>query len=123
MTVTVESKVTLPSGAKEKAEVKPVCADDVLRALADPTGELTRLDPKAELPCIPVGLGVAVDLADIAAKRKRIVHTTAKLDVPGEKALIDPKEVDTRAPWLAPDDSLLRRSEVVPKKKKKKKKK
>jgi hypothetical protein len=122
VTVTVESKVLYPAGTKEKAELRPVCVDEVARAAIDPTGELTQGDPKNELPCIPIGLALKGDLANLGTKPQRRLSTKVRVEVPGEKALVDPKLVDTRVPWLAPREGEIRRSDVVKRKKKKKKK-
>lgn len=122
VTVTVESKVLYPAGTKEKAELRPVCADEVARAAIDPTGELTQQDPKTEVPCIPIGLALRGDLANLGTKPQRRLSTKVRVEVPGEKAYVDPKVVDTRVPWLAPREGEIRRSDVVKRKKKKKKK-
>ena len=122
VTVTVESKVLYPAGTKEKVEMRPVCADEVARAAIDPTGELTQGTEQAELPCIPIGMALRGDLANLGTKPSRVLSTKVRVEIPGEKALVDPKLVDTRVPWLAPREGEIRRSDVVKRKKKKKKK-
>lgn len=142
VTIKVESKVQFPSGTTKKMDVEPVCAEEqlakMIKAIQNgPNADLQR-GPIPEpgmgaLPdddedgqkkrrfCIPVGVAVRADLADIGAHAVNVVKSTFTVSRPGEKAL-DPdavRPVDTRVPWAPEDPTKVR--PALPKKKKKKK--
>ncbi|NUQ76835.1 MAG: hypothetical protein HUU21_25150 [Polyangiaceae bacterium] len=149
VTVKIESKVVYPAGSKEKYDIQPVCAEEViqqaLEAIAEggvggepPRGPIR--DPAMNRPdpgkssgvlnaededrkrrfCIPIGIAGKGDISNIGAHTQRVVRSSFQVTVPGSKPLIDVKKVDTRAPWSPPDPNKVQRiKKKWPKKKKK----
>lgn len=149
ITVKIESKVVYPAGSKEKYDVQPVCAEEMieeaLTAIAEggvgseaPRGPIrdpamNRPDPGKQSAsvnaededrkrrfCIPIGIAGKGDLSNLGAHTQKVVSSSFQVTVPGEKPLIDVKKVDTRAPWSKPDPNKVQRiKKKWPKKKKK----
>jgi hypothetical protein len=146
VTVKVESKLVYPAGTKEKYDVQPVCAEEVIeeaiKAIQEGTaGEpsrgpindpaMNRPDPAAGLTnaddeerkrrfCIPIGVRGKGDLSNLGAHKQTVVRSTFKVLIPGVKALEDVKKVETGAPWSKPDPNKVQRiKKKWPKKKKK----
>ncbi|MBK9258576.1 MAG: hypothetical protein IPM54_01945 [Polyangiaceae bacterium] len=142
--VKVESKVQYPAGTKEKIDVKPVCANEVVEQLAaaiegamQPGGGVRgirddqgRFIPYDELDeerrsrfCIPIGIRGKGDLSNIGALMTNVVSTSFQVKRSGEQALPAdaPLPIDRSAPWL-PTAQGKTRAPSPPKKKPKKKK-
>lgn len=106
--VKIESKVTYPSGSKEKTTVAPVCAEDVLLEAIKNMEELAgqKRPGMIQLPdgsfCIPVGIAGRGDLSDIGAHMQKVVSSSFDVVLPGAMKLQADEvlPVDTRAPWL-----------------------
>lgn len=147
VTVKIESKVVYPAGSKEKIDVQPVCAEEVieeaLTALTDGVGSepargpirdpaMNRPDPGKAVGsasaddedrkrrfCIPIGIKGKGDISNIGAHTQKVVRSSFQVNIPGSKPLIDVKKVDTRAPWSPPDPNKVQRiKKKWPKKKK-----
>lgn len=130
VTVKIESKVVYPAGSREKVDIQPVCAEEVLeemvRTISEGTaGEPSRgpiNDPAVNRPdpsrglrnspeeeerkrrfCIPIGIKGSGDISNIGAHAQKVVRSTFKVDIQGQKMLEDVKEVDRRAPWSPAD--------------------
>lgn len=142
--VKVESKVQYPAGTKEKIDVKPVCANEVIeQAVAAIEGAMQpgggvrgvrddqgRFIPYSELDeerrrlfCIPIGIRGKGDLSNIGAHMTNNVSTSFQVKRAGEQALPADatKPVDRGAPWLPVAEGKTRPPPPPPKKKMKKK--
>jgi hypothetical protein len=141
--VKVESKVQYPAGTKEKVDLKPVCANEVIeqmaaaiqgammpggtvRGIRDDTGQFipyTELDDERRRRfCIPIGIRGKGDTANIGAHMTNVVSTSFQVKRAGEQALPAnaAMPVDRSAPWLPVADGKTRPPPPPPKKKKKK---
>ncbi|AKT39037.1 hypothetical protein [Chondromyces crocatus] len=106
--VKVESKVVYPAGTKTKADVEPVCAEDVVLEMVRNLEQLgssekpTRIQLGDGSFCIPIGLRVRGDVANIGAVQQRVVSSSFDVVLPGSMKLQAEEvlPVDTRAPWL-----------------------
>jgi hypothetical protein len=121
--VKVESKIQYPAGTKERVDVKPVCANEVIEQMAAAiegamqTGGMVRgvrddqgrFIPYNELDderrsrfCIPIGIRGVVDPANIGALMTNVVSTSFQVKRSGEQAL--PADaampIDRGAPWM-----------------------
>ncbi len=147
VTVKIESKVVYPAGSREKIDVQPVCAEEVvqemIRTISEGTaGEPSRgpiNDPAVNPPnpaaglanspeeeerkrkfCIPIGIKGSGDISNLGAHTQKVVRSTFKIDIAGQKMLEDVKEVDRRAPWSPADPNKVKPIRQKWKKKKKK---
>lgn len=143
--VKVESKVQYPAGTKERVDVKPVCANEVVEQLAAAiegamqTGGVVRgirddqgrFIPYNELDderrarfCIPIGIRAVIDPANIGAHMTNVVSSSFQVKRSGEQAL--PADaampIDRGAPWMPVAQGKTRPPPPPPKKKWKKKK-
>ncbi len=146
--VKIESKVQYPAGSKEKVDVRPVCANEVIEQLAAAIqdgmsqgggGGFTRgvrddqgqFIPYSELDeerrsrfCIPIGIRGKGDASNIGAHMYNVVSSSFTVKRAGEKAL--PAEatlpVDRSAPWVPAVPGKTRPAPPPRKKKNKKKK-
>lgn len=142
--VKVESKVQYPAGTKERIEVKPVCANEVVEQLAaaiegamQPGGGVRgirddqgRFIPYNELDeerrsrfCIPIGIRAVFDPSNIGAHMTNVVSSSFQVKRSGEQALPAeaPMPIDRAAPWLPVAEGKTR-PPPPPRKTKKKKK-
>ncbi|HRI71201.1 MAG TPA: hypothetical protein PK156_43510, partial [Polyangium sp.] len=142
--VKVESKVQYPAGTKERVDIKPVCANEVIeQAVAAIEGAMQtggmvrgvrddqgRFIPYSELDderrsrfCIPIGIRAVVDPANIGAHMTNVVSSSFQVKRAGEQAL--PAEaampIDRGVPWLPVAEGKTRPPPPPPKKKKKRK--
>lgn len=141
VTVKIDSRRQFASGATKRAQAKPVCADQVLRQLAEqmsdlagdkghgpsrdpgvggraPAVDTNEVDSKF---CIPIGVGVRLDPSDVGSVMKTVVSSQFSVAIPGLKMLDDVKPIDTRAPWSAADPNTVRKRDFIKPKRKKKK--
>ena len=141
VTVKVDSKQQYPWGNRKKSDVKPVCADQMLKQLADQVAAVagdhghvapgsdvgvlskapTPIDQETSKFCIPIGISGSIDPSNIGAHLQTVVSSKFSVAIPGLKPLEDVKKVDQRAPWSPADPSTVRRSDYTKSKKKKKK--
>jgi len=108
--VKITSKLVYPAGSKERGEVAPVCAEDMILNAADALGQLGTSDGKQprliEMKdgrfCIPVGIALKGDLSNIGATNEKVVSATYDVALPNTPKLQagEVLPVDTRAPWL-----------------------
>lgn len=140
--VKVESKVQYPAGTKEKVNVQPVCANEVVeqvaaaiagametggtvRGIRDDQGQFipyNELDEERKRKfCIPIGIRAKGDLSNIGAHMTNVVTTSFQVKRAGEQALPaeGPLPVDRNAPWLPVTEGKTRPPPPPPKKKKK----
>jgi hypothetical protein len=130
VTVSIESKVVYPAGTKEKADVEPVCAEEIIEDAIDalgggeaprgPAAGPTKGGADAPAPaqarmhegrrfCIPVGARATFDPSNIGAHMQQVVRSTYTVSVDGTRTLpADVKPIDDRAPWLAPAEGKMR---------------
>lgn len=142
VTVKVESKTVLPAGTKDKVDVQPVCAEEVLQqmaeALADPAaaaaGHGPFKDPASNRVafggpgedgakrkfCIPIGVAAKGDASNLGAHAQTQVTTSFSVKVPHTIQTEDVKEIDLRAPWSQADPNKVKLPRDWGKKKKKK---
>ncbi len=118
--VNVTTKHVFPAGTSKAADVKPVCANQIINDLADSMDKSaggTNTEPVVPLfqdengrPCIPIGMAGISDTANIGAQKQVQVRTSAEVIVAGKKALPssiqrvnkDPFWVDTGKPGPRP---------------------
>lgn len=107
--VVVTSKVVYPTHTKERGEVAPVCAEDILLQLADSLGQQVSDGKPPNLVqlkdgsfCIPIGIRISGDLSNIGAHLQRVVSSSYDVVLPNALGLQagEVLPVDTRAPWL-----------------------
>lgn len=108
--VGVTVKHVYPTGSAKGADVKPVCANQLINDIAESMDDSTAKSPDAAIPlftdengrpCIPVGFGGTADAANIGATKQIQVRTSTKVLVGGKEALPTPQKVN-RAPFWAP---------------------
>ena len=141
--VKVESKKLYPAGTKDKVDVQPVCANEVIEQMARSMAELAKgdgrgvVDPGGPTPiedreatldprkrfCIPIGIGGRGDASNIGAHKQTVVRSTFEVKRKGQRDLPsdEVKPVEDRVRWLPARDSRVEKPKP-PKKKKKKKK-
>ena len=99
--VSVTTKHVFPAGTSKAADVKPVCANQILNDLADSLSDKPTEAGEASVPvftdengrpCIPVGIGGIADLANLGAKKQVVVQASSEVLVDGKKAL--PAQID-----------------------------
>jgi hypothetical protein len=142
--VKVESKVKYPAGTKERVDIKPVCANEVIEQMAaaiegamQPGGVVrgVRDDKGGFIPyneldderrsrfCIPIGIRAVIDPANIGAHMTNSVRSSFQVKRSGEQAL--PADaalpIDRGAPWMPVAEGKTRPPPPPPKKKWKKK--
>ncbi len=101
----------LPSGVHH-AEIHAQCANALLNDLIiankrtddadsnEAAPDVTIFTDERGNPCIPIGLGMVFDPADLGAHRVLQVRTSVEVVIPGVAALpADTPDVDTSAPW------------------------
>jgi hypothetical protein len=142
--VKVESKVQYPAGTKERVDVKPVCANEVIEQMTaaiegamQPGGAVRGIrddkggfipyneldDERRSRFCIPIGIKAVIDPANIGAHMTNVVSSSFQVKRSGEQAL--PADaampIDRGAPWMPVAKGKTRPPPPPPKKKKKKK--
>lgn len=95
--VNVTTKHVFPSGTAKAADVKPVCANQIINDLADGMDKSntgTTPEPVVPLfqdengkPCIPIGVAGVSDTANIGATKQVQVQTSSQVLIDGKKAL------------------------------------
>ena len=99
-TVTVDVKVrhVFPSGSAKGADVKPVCANQIINDIAEAassgktkdageTAKVPLFTDENGRPCIPVGVNVVSDETNIGATKQIQVQTSSRVTVNGRGAL------------------------------------
>ena len=112
-TVTVDVKVrhVFPSGSAKGADVKPVCANQIINDIAEAASSgKTKEGADAEIPlftdangrpCIPVGVSVVSDETNIGATKQIQVQTASRVTINGKAALpSDLQKVDKNPFWV-----------------------
>jgi len=94
--VNVTTKHVYPSGSSKAADVKPVCANQIINDLADGMDKNIDATPGAGVPiftdengrpCIPIGMSGVSDTANIGATKQVQVQTSSTVLIDGKKAL------------------------------------
>ena len=94
--VNVTTKHVFPSGTAKAADVKPVCANQIINDLADGMDKNIDATPGANVPiftdengrpCIPIGMAGISDTANIGATKQVQVQTSSTVLIDGKKAL------------------------------------
>jgi len=107
--VSVTVKHVYPTGSSKGADVKPVCANQIINDLADSlddkpaaaaTGNVPIFTDENGRPCIPVGMAGSADAANIGATKQIQVQTSSKVLVGGRESLPDVKPVNTDPFWV-----------------------
>lgn len=145
--VKIESSVQYPAGSKQKLDVEPVCANEVLDAIAEalknpgaigaglqqgvggrgavlgagmapPEGMYW--DPARKKFCVPIGIRGRGDMSNAGAHPVNLIKSSFTVKHDGERSLPaeDVLPIDTRVPWARADPTLTR-APPPPKKKKK----
>lgn len=108
--VTVTQKHVYPTGTAKGADVKPVCANQVINDVID-AADNKPADPKEGStvplftdehgrPCIPVGVSAVADASNIGANKHIEVQASMDVTIPGQKDLPEVTAVNTDAPWV-----------------------
>ncbi len=114
--VSTTTRHVFPAGTAKAADVKPVCANQIINDIADATS--TRPTPKDGeaatvplftdehgRPCIPVGVAGISDAANLGAQKQIQVLTQATVQVDGQSSL--PLELPTISKdpiWIKPTE-------------------
>lgn len=107
--VSVTVKHVYPTGSSKGADVKPVCANQIINDLADSLddkpaapagGNVPIFTDENGRPCIPVGMAGSADAANIGATKQIQVQASSKVLVAGKEALPDVKAVNTDPFWV-----------------------
>lgn len=107
--VGVTVKHVYPTATAKGADVKPVCANQIINDIADAADNKAAPAPESTVPlfqdengrpCIPIGIGGTADAANIGAKKQIQVHTTSKVLVGGKEALPTVEKVNKDPFWL-----------------------
>ncbi|NUO52532.1 MAG: hypothetical protein HOV80_27105, partial [Polyangiaceae bacterium] len=95
--VNVTTKHVFPSGTAKAADVKPVCANQIINDLADgmdksntgttPEPTIPLFQDENGRPCIPIGVAGVSDTANIGATKQVQVQTSSQVLIDGKKAL------------------------------------
>jgi hypothetical protein len=94
--VSVTVRHVFPTGSAKGADVKPVCANQMINDILDATDKKPAAAGEATIPlftdengrpCIPVGVGGTADAANIGATKQIQVTTSTKVLVDGKEAL------------------------------------
>jgi hypothetical protein len=128
--VKVEATQRYPAGSKERIDVKPVCANEVIEEigdmLEDPALGVPRRDMDADERkrrfCIPVGIGGKGDVSNLGAHLQTVVRSSYKVVRAGDTNLPSAgvQPLNDRAPWLSSRADREERPAGPPRKKKKK---
>lgn len=117
--VNVTTKHVYPAGTAKAADVKPVCANQIINDLADGLDKNPDKNPEPSVPlfqdengrpCIPVGVAGISDAANLGAQKQIQVQTSSTVLIDGKAALPaatpkinkDPFWVDTGKPGPRP---------------------
>lgn len=116
--VSVTTKHVYPAGTSRRAEVKPVCANQLINDLADaastqpgpPTGNApgpSLFTDENGRPCIPVGVAGISDVSNLGATKQIQVQTKTQVKIAGASDLPSApiERVDNSAPWVSLGDS------------------
>lgn len=109
--VSVTQRHVYPTGTAKGADIKPVCANQVINDLVDsadnkpasPTEGTTipLLTDENGRPCIPIGVSAVADASNIGAKKHIEVQASMDVTITGQKDLpVDIRPVNTDAPWV-----------------------
>lgn len=109
--LSVTQRHVYPTGTAKGADVKPVCANQVINDIIDsadnkpasPTEGTTIpiFTDEHGRPCIPVGVSAVADASNIGANKHIEVQTSMDVTIPGQKDLpVDITAVNTDAPWV-----------------------
>lgn len=94
--VSATIKHVYPTGSSKSAELKPVCANQIINDIAEQMddGHGKAQEPSIPLlqdengrPCIPVGVKGTADLANVGANKQVQVQTSSKVLIQGQEAL------------------------------------
>ncbi len=94
--VSVTVRHVFPTGSAKGADVKPVCANQLINDIVDAADKKPAAAGEATIPmftdengrpCIPVGVGGTADAANIGATKQIQVTTSTKVLVDGKEAL------------------------------------
>lgn len=108
--LSVTQKHVYPTGTAKGADVKPVCANQVINDVIE-GADNKPADPKEGTtipiftdehgrPCIPVGVSAVADASNIGANKHIEVQTSMDVTIPGQKDLPQVSPVNTDAPWV-----------------------
>ncbi|MFO0611185.1 MAG: hypothetical protein U0414_01260 [Polyangiaceae bacterium] len=109
--LSVVQKHVYPTGTAKGADVKPVCANQVINDLIDSADNkpaspnegstVPLLTDEHGRPCIPIGVSAVADASNIGAEKHIEVQTSMDVTIPGQKDLpVDMAPVNTDAPWV-----------------------
>ncbi len=108
--VSVTTKHVFPAGTAKAADVKPVCANQILNDLADGLDKQPDKNPDAVVPllqdengrpCIPIGVAGISDAANLGAQKQIQVQTASQVLIDGEQALPAKVQAVNKDPfWL-----------------------
>jgi hypothetical protein len=103
-----------PAGTSKAADVKPVCANQIINDIADGASRTPAKDTEGGVPlftdehgrpCIPVGVAGISDAANLGATKQIQVLTTASVKVDGLEAMPSNIVPVSKEPiWLKPTD-------------------
>ncbi len=94
--VNVTTKHVYPAGTSKAADVKPVCANQIINDLADGLDKNPDANPEPSVPlfqdengrpCIPVGVAGVSDAANLGAQKQVQVQTSSTVLIDGKAAL------------------------------------
>lgn len=116
--VSVTTKHVYPAGTSKRADIKPVCANQLINDLADaastqpgpPTGDAagpSLFTDENGRPCIPVGVAGISDVSNLGATKQIQVQTKTQVKIAGASDLPSApiERVDTSAPWVSLGDA------------------
>lgn len=94
--VNVTAKHVFPAGTAKAADVKPVCANQIINDLADGLDKNPDKNPEPNVPlfqdengrpCIPIGVAGISDAANIGAQKQIQIQTSSTVLIDGKAAL------------------------------------
>jgi hypothetical protein len=116
--VSVTTKHVYPAGTSRRAEIKPVCANQIINDLADAastqpgsaggeTAGPSLFTDENGRPCIPVGVAGISDVSNLGATKQIQIQTKTQVKIAGVADLPSApiERVDTSAPWVSLGDS------------------
>lgn len=108
--VSVTVKHVYPTGTAKGADVKPVCANQIINDLADSLEDNKTAGPSESSvpiftdengrPCIPIGMAGNADAANIGATKQIQVQASSKVLIGGKEGLTDVKPVNKDPFWV-----------------------
>lgn len=108
--VSVTVKHVFPTGTAKGADVKPVCANQIINDLADSLEDNKTAGPTESTvpiftdengrPCIPIGVGGTADAANIGATKQIQVQASSKVLIGGKEGMTDVKPVNKDPFWV-----------------------